>query len=344
MPRHESLRPLAASFVVALVVLVTGGTACSSSSPAIPEADRTGSSSGFGGGAMPGASETWADGKRISVDTTIASGTTVTIAPGATITIAPNATITIAGSLTANSATATHAKLTGSAWGGVVVASGGTLSLSGVDILGALGALTVKSGAAKSEYDNGTIDSAMMPFSIEGGAALTTKGAKVTRALGGSSVAGAFTASHLDYDSNGNTGIMTIDPAAALSIEDSTLHGSGPGADFLVSGGAATFHVAYTDITNVHCGFHFDTITAFDISYTNVHDNQWGFMLYGSDSAGTRSVSYSNIDNNAAYAYEAQGTNGPITFNHCHVMGQASAGVTVTNPEPMTVMGTGPRP
>jgi hypothetical protein len=293
---------------------------------------------------MPVTGETWADGKQISSDVTIASGVAVTIAPGATITIAANATITIAGTLTANSVTPPHAKLTGSGWGGVVVASGGTLSLNGVDILGAQG-LTVKSGAGMSEYDNGIIDSARTPFSVEAGGALTTKGAKVTGALGGSQVVGSFTASHLDYDSNGNAGITTLDPGAALSIEDSTLHGSGPSGDFLVSsGGAATFHVAYTDISNVHCGFHFDAISTFDISYTNVHGNQWGFMLYGSGTAGTRSVSNSNIENNAVYAYETQGTNGPITFDHCHVTGQATAGVSVTNAEPMTVMGTGPRP
>jgi hypothetical protein len=134
---------------------------------------------------------------------------------------------------------------------------------------------------------------------------------------------------------------------ATLSIEDSTLHGSGPVADFLVSnGGAATFHVAHTEITNVHCAFHFDEITAFDISYTNIHDNAWGFMLYGSENTGTRTVSYSNVENNSTYAYEAQGTNGPITFDHCYVSGQTvpTSAVTETNAASAEVPGTGPRP
>jgi hypothetical protein len=188
-----------------------------------------------------------------------------------------------------------------------------------------------------------------VPFSVAAGGALTTKGSTVTNTQGGSQVAGAFTASHLDYDSNGNPGITTTNPAATLSVEDSTLHGAGPVADFLVSsGGAATFHVAYTDISNVHCAFHFDNITAFDISYTNIHGNAYGFMLYGSSGPTTamRTVSYSNVAGNTTYAYDTLGRNGPIQFDHCYVTGQTNPGkaVTVTNAQMATVAGTGPRP
>jgi hypothetical protein len=274
---------------------------------------------------------------------TIAAGDTVTIAPGAKITVAAGVTVTVAGTLTASSATPTHAALTGSGWTGIVVASGGTLTLDGVDVSGAQTALDVQGGNAQAEYDNGTIDGATVPFDVEGGGSLTTTGVTVTNTQGGSQVAGSFKASHLDYDSNGNAGITTLDPQARLWIEDAKLHGSGPVADFLVSsGGAYSFHVAYTDISNVHCGFHFDTIGTFDIEFTNVHDNAWGFMLYGSNSSG--SVSFSNVVNNSHYAYETQGQNGPITFDHCFVTGMTTAGVMVSNAAPMTVMGTGPRP
>jgi hypothetical protein len=307
-----------------------------------------GSSSGApGGGAMTTGNMTWSDGQQLTSSVTIAAGNVVTIAPGATITVAANATITVAGTLTASSASPAHAKLTGSGWTGMVVASGGTLTLDGVDIAGASAAIDVQGGAAKAEYDDGTIDGSGLPFNVEKGAALGTAHAAVTTAMGGSQVSGAFTATHLDYDSNGYEGITTADPAATLSIEDSTLHGSGPFADFLVSaGGAASFHVAYTDISNVHCGFHFDAITAFDISYTNVHGNAYGFMLYGSSGNSTRSVSYSNVDNNTDYAYATEGTNGPMVFDHCYVTGQTTSGgpVTVTNSQTAAVGGTGPRP
>ena len=108
--------------------------------------------------------------------------------------------------------------------------------------------------------------------------------------------------------------------------------------------GAASIHIAYTDITNVHCGFHFDTIDAFDVSYTNVESNAYGFMLYGSGGTGTRSVTYSNVDQNQI-AYDTEGTNGPITFDHDYITGTQNPGdaVSVTNAATATVTGTGPR-
>jgi hypothetical protein len=290
---------------------------------------------------------TWSDGLQLGFSVTIGAGNVVTLAPGATITVAANATITVAGTLTASSSAPTHAKLTGIGWNGIVVASGGTLTLDGVDVVGAKAALDVQGGAAKAEYADGTIDGSPLPFDVEKGGALTTARAKVTNAMGGSTVSGALTATRLDYDSNGYAGITTVDPAATLSVEDSTLHGSGPLADFLVSaGGAASFHVAYTDISGVHCAFHFDAITAFDISYTNVHGNAYGFMLYGSSGNATRSISYSNVEDNTDYAYAAEGTNGPIAFDHCYVTGQTTSGgpVTVTHPQAAAVGATGPRP
>ena len=311
--------------------------------------------SASGGGAGDGASSdaavivasgTWADGEKLSGNIVIASGSTVTVAPGATIAIEAGTTITVAGALEGNSVSPTRAKVAGTAWTGIVVAPGGVLSLDGVDIAGASTALDVQRGA-KAEYDDGNIDGAAMPFDVEAGGALTTRSSTVTRTQGSSEIAGAFTASHLDYDAGYNSGIITMDPAATLSVEDSTLHGSGPSGDFLVSqGGAATFHVAYTDISNVHCAFHFDTITSFDISYTSVHQDAYGFMLYGSGGAGPRTVKYSNIDNSPGLAYDTAGQNGPIVFDHCYVTGNAYPGDAVTTASPQTkaVQGTGPRP
>ena len=167
----------------------------------------------------------------------------------------------------------------------------------------------------------------------------------MTGTLGSSTIAGSFVASYLNYDSNGNEGIVTTDPTATESIEDSTLHGSGPVADMVISaGGAASIHIAYTDITNVHCGFHFDAIDAFDVSYTNVESNAYGFMLYGSSGTGTRSVTYSNIDQNT-YAFDTEGDNGPITFTNDYITGTQNPGdaVTVSSSASTTVPGTGPR-
>jgi hypothetical protein len=289
-------------------------------------------------------SVTWNDGEMLAQSVTIGSGATVTVAPGATITVSSGVTVTVAGTLTASSTTKA-ATITGTGWKGIVVASGGTLNLTGVDISGAMTAIDVQKGATMAEYDSGTINAATTPFNIESGGTFSTTSATVTGTLGSTSIAGSFTASKLNYNSNGNTGIVTTDAAAQLSIEDSTLQGTGPTGDMLVSqGGSAKFHVAYTTISNVHCGFHFDAASEFDVSYVNDESNAFGFMLYGSSGAGPFTVTYSNIDQNT-YAYDTEGTNAPITFDHDYVTGTTNPGtaVSVTNAQTAAVTGTGPR-
>jgi hypothetical protein len=357
---HLDARSLRVSAVALTLALVAG---CSSD-PGIPGSGTHyegassgggsggsgsgGSSSSSGGTVNPGmtvtADTTWTNGYAIPSNVTIAAGVKVTIAPGATVNVSSGSTIQVLGTLTASAAT-NLATLTGTGWTGILVGSGGVLQLDGVNITGASDALATATGATSAEYDDATISGASVPFDIVKGTSLGTKHATVTGTLGTSKIAGSFTASYLDYDSNGNEGIVTIDPAAIESIEDSKLHGSGPVADMVVSAqGATSIHIAYTDITNVHCGFHFDTITAFDVSYTNVESNAYGFMLYGSDGTGTRSVTYSNVDQNTI-AYDTLGTNGVITFDHDYVTGTQNPGdaVTVTNPESSAVAGTGPR-
>ena len=89
----------------------------------------------------------------ITASMTIPAGETVNIDPGATVTMGSGVTITVNGTLSASSM-ATHAKLTGSSWTGLVI--NGTLNLNGVDITGASSALDVN-GGGNAEYDNGTI-------------------------------------------------------------------------------------------------------------------------------------------------------------------------------------------
>jgi hypothetical protein len=326
----------------------SGSSGASSGSSGGAASSSGGSSSSSGGSVSPGmmitADATWASGYSITSNVTIVAGVTVTIAPGATVNVSGTSTINVLGTLQA-SAASDAATLTGTAWTGILVGSGGTLSLDGVNITGASTAIATATGATSAEYDDATITGASTPFNLVKGTTLGTKHANVTGTLGPSLIAGSFTASYLDYDSNGNQGIVTVDPTAIESIEDSTLHGSGPVADMVISQtGAASIHIAYTNITNVHCGFHFDTITAFDVSYTNVETNAYGFMLYGSGGNGTRSVTYSNVDQNTI-AFDTEGQNGPITFSNDYITGTQNLGdaVTVSDSQSAAVPGTGPR-
>jgi hypothetical protein len=155
------------------------GTSGSTGNGATPPASG-GSNTGSGGGTTPPSggntpppadastitsSETWSTGKQISKSVVIAAGATVTIAPGAQITIADSASITVQGTLTASSSTGSqHVALNGTAWAGIVVAPGGTLSLDGVDITNAATAIDTQSGNVGAKLDNGSINAAATPF------------------------------------------------------------------------------------------------------------------------------------------------------------------------------------
>jgi len=291
------------------------------------------------------ADTTWADGMKITGPTTIAAGVTVTIANGATITVSAGASITIEGTLTATNATK-HAVLTGTGWPGLVIAAGGTLNANSLDISGATLALDVTGTA---EYDAATITSST-PFKVEINGALTTKNATVTTATGESTIeGGTFTASYLDYDANAS-GALEI-AAGTVNISDSTFHttvlDSPP--DMITSSGPSSLTMIYTEIAGRHCSFHFDDVTSFDLENLNVHDSDYGFMMWGSTpTSGTRVVKNSNFDDQQ-YGIHEEGTNGPITVTGCYF--SSTSAIHLADQE-ITISGTataananvGPRP
>ncbi len=259
---------------------------------------------------------TWTDGHHVAASMTIPFGSSVTVAPGARVTFAPGVTVTVQGTLKGGGTTP-HAKLGGAPWGGLIVVTGGALTLDGVDISQADVALAVQGGTAS--YQHGTIDKSA-PFEVDKGGKLTVAHAVVTGATKASAVVGAFTATFLDYDAATFEGIVGQDEGATISIEDSKLHGTAnENNDLVAARGAATVHVAYTDFDKAHCGFHFDAVTSFDISHVAIHDGAYGFMLYGSaPTTGTRTITASNIWNNHARGAEEEATttvNGVISIS-----------------------------
>lgn len=297
--------------------------------------------------------ETWADGKHLDTSVEIGAGVTVVIAPGATITAASGVTITVKGTLKAASDRG-HAKITGDGWDGIIVASGGTLALDGVDLTNALTALNTQASNAGAAYDNGTISGSKTPFLVDAGSKLSTTRASVTGTKGETHISGAFTASHLDYDSNGREGLVTLASTAVLVVDDSTLHGSGPVGDMIVArAGAASVHVAFTEIKNVHCAFHFDSVTTFEVDHVNAHDNAFAFMMYGSGNGG--SVKASNIAKDSNMGVDESGTNGTIAISDGYWadngagaadnLHKVDSAIVVTNMSTTTpVASAGPRP
>jgi hypothetical protein len=291
------------------------------------------------------ANTTWADGTSIAASTTIAAGVTVTVASGATVSFATGATLTIAGTLTSGMAAGSTLQGTGGgAWGGLVVASGGTLTLDGVAITGATTGIDTQSGDTLATYDDATMTGATMPFNVEAGSTLSVTHTTVTGTTGESDILGSFTASYLTYAKGPSSeGIVMKSATAKMSLEDSTFTGSGPSGDMIVSQTGASLHMAYSTISEVHCGFHFDAINEFDISYVSANNNAWGAMLYGSTpGAGPYSIKDSNFEMDTSSTLDAEGTNGTITVDSCYVSGPMT-GVTATNAQSAPIPNAGPR-
>jgi hypothetical protein len=308
--------------VFALSLLLAASTACSSS-------DKK---AGVNGPTGPGtvdpeqkvaADETWADGKIIAEPVTVETGVSVTVAAGAHIKVAEGATITVKGSLKSGGAGA-HLGASGKTWGGLVVAEGGSLALSGVDLEDADVAVEVQGGAKAATFDGATITAAHVPFQVDAKAKLSMTSAKVALPTGTSLVEGDFVASRLDYDSNGNDGIHTMSDTATLSIEDSTMHGARGSSDMIASyDGAGTIHVAYTTFTAVHCAFHLLRVTNLDIQNVTSEGNIYGFMLHGSIEGGTKTVKNMNIIGSIEWGVHESddAQNASITFTNTYFNG-----------------------
>lgn len=309
--------------LASLVVLPFAQAACSSSTAAAPGSPDTNKQP------PPDTSqETWEDGKTIDSALVIEPGIAVTIAPGAKINIAAKATITVQGTLKASSADA-HATLGDgtAAWGGIIVASGGTLALDGVDLKKA--GIHVQGGNADAKYSNGTIDginasAKVAPFTVDKSGKITVAHATIRNPGQQTEIKGSFTATYLDYDEKDTHAIWASDPSAVVSIEDSKFFSTGSGGksggpDFLNGYGAKTFHVAYTDVTNAHCGFHFESnLNAdIDIDHVTVHGVTNGADIWGSNASGTKTIKNSNFIDSSEGLDVQDGSNGAFEVSNC---------------------------
>ncbi|MBX3229358.1 MAG: hypothetical protein KIT84_17940 [Labilithrix sp.] len=282
------------------------------------------------------ASGTWEDGKTIAENGTINAGEVVTIAPGATINLGPGVTVIVKGTLKVDSA-AKHAKLTGTGWGGLLVSQGGKLEANGLDIEGAKNAIWTETGG-DATIENGVIK-AESPFKMDAGSKLTVTKTNVT-ATAGSTLAGTFTASYLDYDKGVAPGLTMNDAAGTFSATDSNFHGTGKGGDFIISSGAKSLTLAYTKVANSHCGLHFNAVDKFTLDHVTIESNDYGAMLYGSG-AGPHEIKDTNFLVNAAYDADIKGTNGPI--NATGSLMKDVPGLTQTAKATGPVTGAGPR-
>jgi hypothetical protein len=258
--------------------------------------------------------ETWDSSKTFTGSVTIPAGKTVTIAAGASISVPAGFAVTVNGTIKSATPGATHAKITGTGWAGIVVAQGGTMTLDSVDLTGAKKALWTQKGNTDATYANGVL-SADVPFTMEAGSKLSISKSTVTAANGQSSLMGTFNASYMTYDKGTNEGFTFNDAAGTLTIIDSTLKGNG-GGDYVVVDAAATMSVTYTTISGSHCPFHFGASgpTKYTVDHVSDDSNGYGWMLYGSG-AGPSTISNSNF-RDQSYNIEMTGTNGAVTLTN----------------------------
>lgn len=286
-------------------------------------------------------SETWKDGKQIPTSITIRAGATVDIDPGAKVSASTGVAITVKGTLSVKAA-ANHAKLGGMNWKGIVVASGGTLNVEGLDISDAEVGVWTQTGNADAKMLSSSISNAATPFKMEPGSKLTFTKSSVVKATGQSQIAGAFVASYMDYDKGSSEGLELNDAAGSMTISDSTLHGIG-GGDYVVSRAGALVKVEYTTITGSHCGFHFNAVDKFVIDHVSDDQNSYGAMLYGSG-AGPNQILSSNI-RSTDKDLDFSGTNGATAIDKSFTGGKnnLATNAKITNPANAPVPNAKPR-
>jgi hypothetical protein len=231
-----------------------------------------------------------------------------------------------------SAAKAKHAKLTGTGWAGIVVASGGTLSLVGVDLAGA--GIEAKGGNTAASYDYGTITGGS--FTVGVGGKLKTDHAAVVQG-GSSAISGSLTATFLDYS---GPNLSLADASATVSIADSKFTGGGTGSDFLTSQAGALLHVEYSTITNSHCPFHFDGLTKYTFDHVATRGNGFGQMLYNTDT-GPNTISYSSFEDPS---FDQTGRTTVLAIDHSYIKAKTTVGaVTISTPASGPVTAAAPR-
>ena len=295
----------------------SGGTPTTPTAPALP--------------ATPTQSDTWNDGKVLTTSVDIVAGAVITIAPGAKITANAGVTITVHGSITA-AAKDNHAKISGTttSWGGIVVATGGALTLAGVDLEG--GGIQANTGNTSAKYDYGTITTGA--FVVDKGAKLDTHHAAFVKG-GSTTVSGAFTATYLDY---AGSDITLVDPAATVSVADSKL--TATGGDFFVSSSGALLNVAYSVITGSHCPFHFNALGKYTLDHVATRGNGYGQMFYNPDTT-PNTISYSSFEDPS---FDQTGRTNEINIDHSYIKAKSTVGIVrITTPASGPVTAAAPR-
>jgi hypothetical protein len=208
---------------------------------------------------------------------TIAAGTTTAVCAGTTLTVSPGAGISVQGKLILQGTADKPIKLVGTgsqpaAWAGVLIASGGNLVASHIEIHGARVALDARV-LSSYQVDHVTVDTSAQLMN------LASEGTISHGALHG-------------LGSSQGASPVTIDgsPHIVDTVIDKGIFG---GLDLIIveSGSPVFDHV---EIADSHCGLHIGVATSLTITNSYIHHNSYA-MMAGSI-AGT--FSHNNFQDN----------------------------------------------
>jgi parallel beta-helix repeat protein len=238
-----------------------------------------GSSVGTGGAAGAGgtgieagvpADETLCGDVQLTMAKDIPAGKITAVCAGATVTAAAGVTITVHGTLRVEGTAAMPVKFVGAVhptnyigyWTGIVVAQGGSTSMTYAQILDAKMPLDAKAGSSFT-IDHLLIDNSDSMLHLAAGG---TIGHGVFHARGTHQI-----------------GDPIVIDSASPKLSDTLVDKGYVGNDMIQVNGptsAATFD--HMEITQSHCAFHFNAGAGNTISNSNIHDNAYGMMVESS--------------------------------------------------------------
>ncbi|GDX23586.1 hypothetical protein LBMAG10_02510 [Actinomycetes bacterium] len=220
--------------------------------------------------AYAGATVQWNSTTELKGKINIPAGQTVTVAPNTKIVVQDGTQITINGTLNAPAGLS----LTGKSWIGLVIA--GTAVITNFQ----------EKGASQS-------------FRVDAGGFLTIHGGTISGILGSSNVEGNFVADHLRYDKGTGGGISSNDGTGSITIDNSVLVGAGKNTgDFFELFGVKSITLTNSKMTGSHCAFHVMGLKNMKLDKNEIYENSYGFMMYGSNDTGTKTITNTSIKNN----------------------------------------------
>jgi hypothetical protein len=274
-------------------------------------------------------SQTWKNGTKLGGLIRIFEGATVEIEPGARIECTDAVLIQVGGVLRVKSA-GQRAKITCPRWRGIQVVANGEVELEGIDLENPETGFETTRGAKLAKITDSSILNSTWPMRVGAATTMEATRVKVTTptTLGAFEVSvtevfGTFIGKYIDYEANGNEGIMAMRDGV-IDLEDSTLKAKN-GYDLVSSYGGKSVKVRYTTMTGAHCGVHIaeskdaDKIAtgSFEIDHVTSEGNIFGITIYAASDQGPHAVRSSNFQGTSAWL-DLQGPHGPIAFENVY--------------------------